>query len=255
VTSEASLDSGEHGLVPKGPGWFVLNARDARWRERPGRGLYCEFEGEDTDFTQLGVNIQVLRPGEPMTVYHWERDQEDFLVVAGDALLLVEGEERQLRAWDFVHCPPGTNHAIIGAGAGPCVVVAIGARERGTEEEWGAYTVDELAQLHGAGAEEETVRSAELAVVSGGAPAVVTPGRPGPRRLEEDLGRGLEATAGVDELDGAMQVGVRVGELLGERQWISRLDQHVQAPGFDLFALGLWLLDRLLHGGRLFAFS
>jgi uncharacterized cupin superfamily protein len=91
-----------------------------------------------------------------MTVYHWELDQEDFLVVAGEALLLVEGEERPLRAWDFVHCPPGTNHAIIGAGDGPCVVVAIGARERATEERWGAYTVDELARRHGAGVEEET---------------------------------------------------------------------------------------------------
>jgi uncharacterized cupin superfamily protein len=156
VSSEAGLDPREHGLVPTGPGWFVLNAREAPWRERPGRGFYCEFEGPDTDFTQLGVNIQVLRPGEPMTVYHWELDQEDFLVVAGDALLLVEGEERQLRAWDFVHCPPGTNHAIVGAGDGPCVVVAIGARERGTEEEWGAYRVDGLARRHGAGVEEET---------------------------------------------------------------------------------------------------
>lgn len=156
MTSEAGLDPREHGLVPTGRGWFVLNARDAAWRERPGRGFYCEFEGEDTDFAQLGVNIQVLRPGEPMTVYHWELDQEDFLVVAGEAVLLVEGEERSLRAWDLVHCPPGTNHAIIGAGDGPCVVVAIGARERTTEGAWGAYTVDELAQRRGAGVAEET---------------------------------------------------------------------------------------------------
>jgi uncharacterized cupin superfamily protein len=156
VTLEAGLEPGEHGLVPMGPGWFVLNAKDAPWRERPGRGFFCEFEGERTDFTQLGVNIQVLRPGEPMTVYHWELDQEDFLVVAGEALLLVEGEERPLRAWDLVHCPSGTNHAIIGAGGGPCVVVGIGGRERGTAQEWGAYTVDALAQQHGAGVAQET---------------------------------------------------------------------------------------------------
>jgi uncharacterized cupin superfamily protein len=156
VTSEAGFDPTECGLVPTGPGWFVLNACDAPWRERPGRGFYCEFESRDTDFSQLGVNIQVLRPGEPMTVYHWELDQEDFLVVAGEALLLVEGDERPLRAWDLVHCPPGTNHAIVGAGDGPCVVVAIGARERGTAEEWGAYTVDVRALEHGAGVETET---------------------------------------------------------------------------------------------------
>jgi uncharacterized cupin superfamily protein len=156
VSSEAGLDPREHGLVPTGPGWFVLNAREAPWRERPGRGFYCEFEGPDTDFTQLGVNIQVLGPGEPMTVYHWEADQEDFLVVAGEALLLVEGEERPLQAWDLVHCPAGTKHAIIGAGGGPCVVVAIGARDRSVGADWGAYTADELAQRHGAGVEEET---------------------------------------------------------------------------------------------------
>ena len=30
-------------------------------------------------------------------------------VVSGEAALVVEGEERHLRAWDFVHCPPGTS--------------------------------------------------------------------------------------------------------------------------------------------------
>jgi uncharacterized cupin superfamily protein len=172
VTDEAHLEQDEHGLVANGPGWFVLNARDAPWRERPGRGFYCEFEGPETDFAQLGVNIQVLRPGEPMTVYHWEADQEDFLVVAGKALLLVEGEERPLRAWDLVHCPAGTNHAIVGAGSGVCVVVALGARERSTGEDWGAYTVDELAQRHGAGVEEET-SSADVAYERFGPTAVV----------------------------------------------------------------------------------
>ena len=63
-----------------------------------------------------------------MSLYHWEADQEDFLVVSGDALLLVEGEERPLRAWDFVHCPPGTKHTLVGAGDGPCVIVSVGAR-------------------------------------------------------------------------------------------------------------------------------
>jgi uncharacterized cupin superfamily protein len=156
VPDEAPLEQHEHGLVPTGPGWFVLNAREAPWRERTGRGFYCGFEGPGGGFRQLGVNVQVLGPGEPMTVYHWELDEEDFLVVAGEALLLVEGEERRLRAWDLVHCPAGTNHAIIGAGDGPCVVVAVGARERSIEENWGTYTVDELAQRHGVGVEEET---------------------------------------------------------------------------------------------------
>jgi oxalate decarboxylase/phosphoglucose isomerase-like protein (cupin superfamily) len=89
-------------------------------------------------------------------MYHWEADQEDFLVVSGEALLLVEGEERPLRAWDFVHCPPEAKHVLVGAGDGPCVVVAVGARDGTRGENWGGYTVDEAALRHGAGVEEET---------------------------------------------------------------------------------------------------
>jgi uncharacterized cupin superfamily protein len=91
-----------------------------------------------------------------MAMYHWEADQEDFLVVSGEALLIVEGEERGLRAWDFVHCPPETKHVIVGAGDEPCMVVAVGARDRTRGEDWGGYTVDEAALRHLAGVEEET---------------------------------------------------------------------------------------------------
>jgi len=155
VTDEARLERTEHGLVPAGEGWFVLNARDARWLHREVGGARSDFEGA-TEFEQLGVNLNVLEPGQPMTMYHWEADQEDFLVLAGEALLVVEGEERPLRAWDFVHCPPGTKHAIVGAGEGRCVVLAVGARDRTRGEEWGAYTVEEAALRHGAGVERET---------------------------------------------------------------------------------------------------
>jgi uncharacterized cupin superfamily protein len=91
-----------------------------------------------------------------MAMYHWEADQEDFLVVAGEALLIVEGEERPLRAWDFVHCPAGTKHVIVGAGDGPSIVIAVGARELSTGPNWGGYTVDAAAQRHGASVEEDT---------------------------------------------------------------------------------------------------
>ena len=120
MTPEARLEPTEHGLVPTGDGWFVLNAREARWRHARGRGAICEFEGEP-GFPQLGINLIVLEPGEPMAMYHWEADQEDFLVLAGEALLIVEGEERRLRQWDFVHCPAGTKHVIVGAGDAPCL--------------------------------------------------------------------------------------------------------------------------------------
>jgi uncharacterized cupin superfamily protein len=92
-----------------------------------------------------------------MGMYHWEADQEDFLVISGEPLLIVEGQERPLKPWDFMHCPPRTNHIIVGAGDGPCAVLAIGAREHQADEQaWGTYTVDEAAIRHGVGVDEET---------------------------------------------------------------------------------------------------
>lgn len=129
MAREARIEPTEDGLVAVGEeGWFVLNARDGRWRIWEGVGTRLSFEG-DIDFAQLGFNLLALAPGEPIGMYHREVDQEDFLVVAGEAVLIVEGVERPLRAWDFVHCPPGTAHMIVGAGDGPCVVIAVGARE------------------------------------------------------------------------------------------------------------------------------
>jgi uncharacterized cupin superfamily protein len=155
MVSEAPLEQTEHGLVPKGDGWFVLSAREAGWRERKGRGLRCVFEGEP-DFPQLGISLYVLGPGEPIGMYHWEAAQEDFLVLEGEALLIVEGEERPLRRWDLVHCPAETQHIIVGAGERPCVVLTVGARDRSSAADWGGYTVDEAALRHGAGVERET---------------------------------------------------------------------------------------------------
>jgi uncharacterized cupin superfamily protein len=162
MVSEAGLETTDAGLVSVGPGWFVLNAREASWNHREGRGKSVNLTGStdeeaEAHFRQLGVNLFLLGPGEPIGMYHWEADQEDFLVLAGEALLLVEGEERPLGAWDFVHCPAGTKHMIVGAGDGPCVVLAVGAREHVDEDcNGGAYVVDEVALRYGAGVEEET---------------------------------------------------------------------------------------------------
>jgi uncharacterized cupin superfamily protein len=160
---ESKLEATEYGLKPVGEGWFVLNARDAPWWERGGRGVLCEFEAfsNGQDFHQLGINLTILGPGEPMSMYHRENDQEDFLVLDGDALLVVEGEERPLRQWDFVHCPAGTEHVIVGAGDGPCVILAVGARVISTGPDWGAYTVDQAALRHGAAVEKEATDAGE----------------------------------------------------------------------------------------------
>ena len=156
MIAESKLEKTEHGLVPKGDGWYVLNMRDAEWRHADGRGAVCvvgdDFEGWRRESDQLGVNPFVLMPGEPMAMYHWEADQEAFLVVSGEALLIVEGEERRLRAWDFVHSPPQTKHVLVGAGNGPCLVIAVGTREH---DELG-FPADEVAKRHGASVEEDT---------------------------------------------------------------------------------------------------
>jgi len=160
VVPEAPLERTEHGLVPKGEGWYVVNGRDASWRQAEGRGAFCQLEGEP-GFTQLGMNPFVVGHGEPMAMYHWEADQENFLVLAGEALLIVEGEERPLGRWDFVHCPPETRHVIVGAGDSGCLVLALGARDRSIGPDWGGYTVDEAAARHGASVDQETTEPKE----------------------------------------------------------------------------------------------
>ena len=152
---EAPLERTEDGLVTAGEGWFVLNAREARWKRGEGRGARLNFDG-DTEFPQVGVNLFVLAPGEVMGMYHWEADQEDFFVIDGEALLIIEGEERPLRTWDFVHCPAQASHIIVGEGDRPCVVLAIGAREHQGGPGWGGYPVDDAALRRGAGVERET---------------------------------------------------------------------------------------------------
>jgi uncharacterized cupin superfamily protein len=133
---EAPLEETEHGLVVKGDGWFVVNARDVRWY-RAGNGGFSNLGG-DMRFEQLGVGIEALGSGEPMACYHREWDQEGFLVVRGAGTLVVEGEERPLRQWDYFHCPPGIAHVIVG---GPIVVVALGGRQDDRTE----YIADPIA--------------------------------------------------------------------------------------------------------------
>ena len=152
MVDETPLKRTEHGLVPEAEGWFVVNAREARWLDDGGLGYYTPFEGESR-FPGIGVNIAVIEPGQPSAMYHRENQQEDFLVLAGECLLLVEEQERKLRAWDFVHCPEGTDHIFVGAGEGPCAILMIGTR---TEPDEVVYPMSELALRHGAGVEEET---------------------------------------------------------------------------------------------------
>jgi uncharacterized cupin superfamily protein len=137
--------------------WFVVNAKDAQWVHNE-LGAYCGFEGRGPDaFPDLGVNLNVLPPGKPMAMYHAEAGEEAFLVLRGRCLLIVEGEERPLQTWDFVYCPPWTEHVIVGAGSEPALVLAVGARGR----EGIVYPRNDIALKHGAGSRVETSSPAE----------------------------------------------------------------------------------------------
>jgi uncharacterized cupin superfamily protein len=153
MVEEARLEETETGLRPGTDGWFAMNVRDARWMRHETFGAGCAFEGPEAWFRELGINLRVLQPGQPNCLYHRESLQEDFLVLMGECLLLVEGQERSLRAWDFVHCPPNTEHVFVGAGDGPCVVLMVGAR---SDDEVLLYPVSELARRYGASVEKET---------------------------------------------------------------------------------------------------
>ena len=144
---EAPLEDSGSGLAPTGDGWFVVNVRDARWWTSDTLGSGWLLERGDVWFQQLGLNLRVLEPAQPNGLYHSEATQEAFLVLAGECTLLVEGEERTLRQWDFFHSPAGTEHIFVGAGDGPCVILMVGPR---VKEEQLHYPVSELASRYGA---------------------------------------------------------------------------------------------------------
>jgi uncharacterized cupin superfamily protein len=121
--------------------------------------MYCDFEGKRR-FPDFGININVLQPGQSLATYHRENAQEDFLVLAGECILIVDDEERMLKQWDLFHCPPQTEHVIVGAGEGPSVVLAVGAR--GRRRKGIVYPVSKAALKHGAGVKEETTDPKEV---------------------------------------------------------------------------------------------
>jgi quercetin dioxygenase-like cupin family protein len=172
MVEQARLEQGESGLEPVTEGWFVYSVKDAPWATNEARGAACLFESDEVSFPQVGFTIAVIQPGQVPGMYHREANQENFLVLAGECVLLIEGEERRLRPWDFVHCPPHTEHAFVGAGDGPCVIFMTGARE-GWPDKGIVYPRSEVARRHGASVEVETSSPAE-------AYAGQPPWRPGP---------------------------------------------------------------------------
>jgi len=136
---------------------FLINVAEARALGHSRRALMIDFEPEGVQWPDTGVNVQVMQPGQPNCRYHSEPVQEDFLVLHGECIAIVGGEERRLRQWDFLHCPAGTEHVFVGAGDGPCAVLMIGSRR----EDAAHYPVSEAAAKYGASVTQATDSPAE----------------------------------------------------------------------------------------------
>jgi uncharacterized cupin superfamily protein len=150
IPPEAEMLDTPAGRRPAGAGWFVLNATDAVWSTAPGWGAVCTFEPDAPRFADLGINLHRLEPGDVSTMYHGEEVEENFLVLAGECVLIVEGQERRLRAWDFLHCPAWVHHAFVNDGDAPCTILMTGGR-RPNQSERVEYVVDPVARRRGAG--------------------------------------------------------------------------------------------------------
>ena len=142
------------GLLPAGDGWFVLNVADAHATHSDRFGTSSRFERRpEVEFPEFGINVRVLQPGQPASLYHRENAQEVFLVLSGECVVIVEDEERPLRKGDLAYMPSGTAHVVVGAGDGPSTVLMAGTRKHPEEL---LYPLSELAARHGASAERET---------------------------------------------------------------------------------------------------
>jgi uncharacterized cupin superfamily protein len=157
--TEATVKDTETGKVVAGAGWFILNLAEASWERDPDLGIWCNLGAADAPFEHFGIGPHLLMPGQPNARYHAEAAQEGFLVLSGECIAIVEGEERRMRQWDYLHCPPGTHHITVGAGDGPCVILMVGARGPDVQET--EYTVNELAARYGASVAQDTASPKE----------------------------------------------------------------------------------------------
>jgi uncharacterized cupin superfamily protein len=151
--SEATAADTPYGRYITTEGWFVVNLSEALAvsNEQKGGASY-PLESQEHPFTNFGVHVRVLPPGQPNALYHSEGAQEGFLVLSGTCTVIIEEQQRELRQWDYVHCPAGTRHVFVGAGSQPCAILMIGSRP----DEPIVFPVSELAGRFRASASSET---------------------------------------------------------------------------------------------------
>jgi uncharacterized cupin superfamily protein len=131
---------------------LIINLADAPAFGSSRKAAAIPIEPEEGAWPDTGINVQVLAPGQPSCKYHSEPVQEDFLVLHGECVAIIDGEERRLRQWDLLHCPAGVAHVFVGAGDGPCALLMIGSRR----VEACHYPVDAVAARYDASVERTT---------------------------------------------------------------------------------------------------
>lgn len=125
---------------------LIINLADAGTFSHSRGVTHVSVEPDGVTWPDTGVSVQIMEPGRPNCRYHSEPVQEDFLVLHGDCIVILNGEERRLRQWDFVHCPAGTEHVFVGAGDRACALLMIGSRR----EDAPHYPVNEVAAKYDA---------------------------------------------------------------------------------------------------------
>lgn len=167
MVTEARLERVASGLAPVTPGWFLVNAAEAAWvTNAEWSGGVCIFESDEFvlrgrpdlsgyEKPEAGFTLRVVPPGRPADIYHAESVQEDFLILSGEGMLIIEEEERPIRAWDFVHCPPMTAHTFVATGDAPLILIATGNRRTDLER---IYPRSDAALRHAAGSEVTTTQ-------------------------------------------------------------------------------------------------
>jgi uncharacterized cupin superfamily protein len=151
--NEATATETPYGRYITSEGWFVLNLDQALAvsNEQKG-GATFPLEPREHPFADFGAHVTVLYPGQPNALYHSEGAQEGFLVLSGTCTLIVEEQQRELRPWDYFHCPAETRHVFVGAGSEACAILMIGARP----DDPIRFPVSPVAREHGASVATET---------------------------------------------------------------------------------------------------